>query len=159
MRRWISLLVLSATLTSCGEAQDVRIFTGPDVDAIRARYTAFAAAPNKKDTASVAAFYDMSSLIVESELYEGRFGVGVARDNRMLLADPLGNVTLGYPEIEVSGDLAVSQGECSFTRTDPRTRQAKVWFGYCMHSWRRRANGVGIVGWESRNVLPVGGVR
>jgi ketosteroid isomerase-like protein len=159
MRRWISLLVLSATLTSCGEAQDVRIFTGPDVDAVRARYEALAAALNKKDSASVAAFYDMTTLIVEPELYEGRIGIGLERNNKTLLADALSNVTLGYPEIEVSGDLAVSQGECRFTRTDPQTRQAKVWFGYCMHSWRRRANGVWIVGWESRNVLPVGGTQ
>jgi ketosteroid isomerase-like protein len=159
MRRWITLLVVSAILTSCGEEQDVRTFTGPDVDAIRDRYSALAAVLNKKDAASVAAFYDCCGLIAEPNLSEPSIRIGVERNNDALLADALSNVTLGYPAIEVSGDLAVSRSECRFTRTDPQTRRAKLWYGYCMHSWRRRADGTWRVAWESRNVLPLGGLQ
>lgn len=156
MHRWLIVLALSAALASCGESPDIRIFTGPDVDAVRARHTALVAALNKKDAAAVAAFYDMSSLIFEPAQHDGRIDVDVRLNNDALLKDPLSAVIANYAEIEVSGDLAVSQGECIITKTDPDTHQARAWLGACMQSWRRLKDGVWRVGWESRNVLPVG---
>lgn len=154
MRRWLVVLGLGAALASCGEAPDVRVFTGPDVDAVRVRHTALVAALNKKDAAAVAAFYDSGmSLIFEPAQRDGQVDVAVRLNNDGLLKDPLSAVTFNYAEIEVSGDLAVAQGECIITMSDPATHQARPWLGACMQSWRRRSDGVWRVGWESRNVL------
>jgi hypothetical protein len=78
-------------------------------------------------------------------------GIDDGRGNKTLLNDPLGAAMLGSVDIEVSGDLAVSQGECRFTRTDPN----KHWFGCCMQSWRRRKDGAWRIGLESRTVWPL----
>jgi hypothetical protein len=146
----LMLLTLTA-LTGCDPAPRGPAVMGPDVEAVRARHTAYGEALKRRDAAAAS---DICNACLITEAQEDGYGTFIKSDlgNGSLIADPNGAIVLGYVNVESSGDLAVSYGECTVTRTSPTTHQPVLRRGYCLTSWHRRDDGVWRIRFESRNV-------
>jgi len=125
--------------------------TGPDVEAVRARQVAYGEALAARDSTSIADFCATCDIFDVEEDEAGPY-VKISLGNSSLLEDDSGAIEFGYAEVQVSGDLAVSTGECTVTRTSPRTQRAVLRRGYCTIIWSRSDDAIWRVMSERRNV-------
>lgn len=154
--RWLGLSLAAVLLVSCSAEWRGPRSTGPDVEAVRARQAAYGEALAARDPASIADFCT-SCEIFDVEEDEAGPHVKVSLGNASLVEDASGAIEFGYAEVQLSGDLAVSTGECAVTRTSPRTQRAVLRRGYCTIVWSRSEDAVWRVSAERRLVYePLG---
>jgi hypothetical protein len=153
-------VIATVVLASCGQPHRGPAVTGAEVEAVRARHVAYGEARKHRNTART---NDFCNLCLIMEPQEDDHGVFVKTDlgNGSLIADANGAIEFGTADVETSGDLAVSSGECSVTRTSPTTHRPVLRRGYCVVSWHRRHDGVWRIRHESRNLResPVGSLK
>jgi ketosteroid isomerase-like protein len=145
----VASLLLAA---ACGGPTERRpIYEGPDVDAIRAAEVGINAAIEQRDLDAVLRRYEPAGLITEY-LRVDEHGIGPEGGYRQFLGDPNSALSYGYSHVEVarSGDMAVSDGECTITRTNPVTSHGETYIGACMKLWRRSETGDWLIAREMR---------
>ena len=149
----IEFVLLAVMLLGCARAPDIPIGTGPEADALRARETAYGQALNRHDAAAVAEFCRYCLVVEVQEDADGPYSKS-SLGNASLIEDPQSVVDFAYVEVQISGPLGDTRGECSITRTSPRTHRPVFRHGYCTTTWERDGHGVWRVMYESRNVMP-----
>jgi len=134
--------LLLALLAGCAQTPPPKADTREaDTQAIRSIETAWVQAWAAKDTNKIMSYYADDAMFLIANMPPAMGRDAIAKMVAEFAADPALSITWTPEKIEVSGDLAYSQGPYTGTMTDPDRKKPVTEKGHYLEVFKRQADG------------------
>ncbi len=140
-------LALALSLTACdraaapADAPAAGAASAADSDAVKQMETAFLAALESKDVASVKTNYAADAVMVLPDQAPFKGIAAISADYDKFAADPVAKFDATNESTVVGGDLAYSQGTYTVTYTNPKTKAVENGQGYYIVVYKKQPDG------------------